>query len=88
MARVVGVKETTLHVNSFNALKNRPVYDVSAGYGWIEDFRPILEKEVAVFVDEQRRGAVLEEVMKQMEGTRKPVVVQVPIPPELPAVSS
>ncbi|NTU73977.1 hypothetical protein HGB07_07525 [Candidatus Roizmanbacteria bacterium] len=57
MVRVGGVKETTLHVNSFNALKNRPVYDVPAGYGRIEDFRLILEKEVAVIVDEQRRGA-------------------------------
>jgi hypothetical protein len=46
-----------------------------------------LEKEVAVIVDENRRGVVLEEVMKQMEDTRKPVVFQVPIPSGLPAVS-
>lgn len=31
-------------------------YDVQAEYGKIEDFRPILEKEVAVIVDENRRG--------------------------------
>jgi hypothetical protein len=41
MVRVVGVKETSLHVNTFNARKNRPIYDVPAGYGRIEDFRPI-----------------------------------------------
>lgn len=66
MVRVVGVKGTTLHVTSFNAWKNRPVYDVPAEYGRIEDFRPILEKEIAVIVDENRRGVVLEELMKQM----------------------
>jgi hypothetical protein len=30
-----------------------------------------MEKEVAVIVDEQRRGVVLEKMMKQMEDTRK-----------------
>ncbi len=72
----MGVKETTLHVNSFNAWKNRPIYNVPAEYGRFEDFSPILEKEVAVIVDEKRWGVVLEEVMKQMEDTRKPVVTE------------
>ena len=43
-----------------------------------------MEKDVAVIVDENRRGVVLEKVMKHMEATREPVVVQVSIPPELP----
>lgn len=76
MVRMVGVKEKTLHVNSFNALKNRLVYDVPAGYGRIEDFRPILEEEAAVIVDENQREVLLEEVMKLMENTRQKELVE------------
>lgn len=73
MVRKVDVKETNLHVNTYNAWKKKPVYDIPAEYGSVEAFRPILEKEVLAILDEAKRGVVLQETMEWMEVSQKNV---------------
>lgn len=70
MAHMIDAKETALHLNTLRAWKGKPLYPIPAEYGDVEDFRPILEKEVVDIKDAARRAEVLDAVIQQMESDR------------------
>ncbi len=73
MARIVQVVDVDvkkLSQNAIIAMKKKPLYPIPIEYGDIEDFRPILETEVAVITDAVRRGDILDGVIKLMEKAR------------------
>jgi hypothetical protein len=67
---MIDAKETALHLNTLRAWKGKPLYSIPAEYGDVEDFRPILEKEVVDIKDNARRAEVLDAVIQQMESDR------------------
>ena len=70
MAQMIGPEEATLHPDLLKAWKEKRLYPIPAEYGDIEDFRPILEKEIIDITDETRRAQVLNDVIIQMESDR------------------
>jgi transposase len=70
MAQMIDAKETALHLNTLRAWKSKPLYSIPAEYGDVEDFRPILEKEVVDIKDAARRAEVLDAVIQQMASDR------------------
>ena len=70
LMRAVKHEETTLHINSYKAIKKKPLYKIPAIYDDIREFLPILEREVWIVKDKKRRPELLEQIIVQMENER------------------
>jgi len=70
LMRTIEPKETDVHINSYNAVKKKPLYKIPAIYGDIREFLPILEREVWIVKNRKRRPELLEQIVIQMENER------------------